>query len=489
MLCSSEVNIPKECSEHRQEDNVPSPEQQSAVGLTQEVTRKIEITQSKVDVGDSCTPAARSFGTPRSGAEQADIHVPNEKAGLVIGEGGETIKALKTKSGSDIQLIPQHLPEGDLSTERKIRLTGNWNQIEIARTMVLELISQSPGSSLQTEPSRAPQCVVDNGYDCPGDMYYQNPQYHLDGGTGQAPYQGGCYDYYASYNIYSARGPPSGVQAPMYDSARGPSGAQAPIHYRNWSPQVPVGYTSSYQHSAPGQLTYAQGYDNGQCHGQQSMNFQPVYQSYPPQQDPYGKSAFGGAQLQGYDIPMPGTNYHGPTPAQQPYALQSSTVPPQPGLGYGQSYGATAGAIHGYVQSSSGCQQPASQATSAYPQQVMQPDVYGQYPSTQPGYTDQAIANNANYHQQPASHVALAYPQQGMLPGVYWQYPSTQPVYTNHAVANNENYQQLACHAAAAYPQQGSQPGVYGQHPLYTGQAGANNPGNAAGSVDPAGVH
>ncbi|KAM3353313.1 hypothetical protein ACQJBY_024463 [Aegilops geniculata] len=302
---------------------------------------------------------------------------------------------------------------------------------------------QFPRSSSQMgghEPGRAPQWGSDNGHDYPGGTYYQNPQYHLDGvyseqtasrggmdtgwnqmsggGTGQAPYQGGCYDYYASYNTYSARGPPSGVQAPMYDSARGPTGAQAPIHYRKWSAQVPVGYTSSYQHSAPGQLTYAQGYDDGQCHGQQSMNFQAVYQSYPPQQDPYGKSAFGGAQ-QGYGIPMPGTNYRGPTPAQQPYALQSSIVPPQPGLGYGQPYGATAGATHGYMQSSSGYQQPTSQATSVYAQQVMQPDVYGQYPSTQPGYIDQVIANNANYRQQPASHVASAYPQQGMQPGVY----------------------------------------------------------------------
>ncbi|XP_044353763.1 far upstream element-binding protein 1-like [Triticum aestivum] len=344
MLCSSQVDGPKECSELPQEGDVPSPEQQSDEALTQEVTRKTEIPQSKVDVGDSSTLAARSFGTPQSGAEQVDIHVPNDKAELVIGEGGETIKALKTKSGADTQLIPGHLPEGDLCTERKIRLTGNWNQIEIARTMVLELISQFPRSSSQMgghKPGRAPQWGSNNGHDYPGGMYYQNPQYLLDGvyseqtasrggmdtgwnqmsggGTGQAPYQGGCYDYYASYNTYSARGPPSGVQAPMYDSVRGPTGAQAPIHYGNWSPQAPVGYTSSYRHSAPGQLTCAQGY-NGQFHGQQSVNSQTAYQSYPPQQDPYGKSAFGGAQ-QGNGIPMPGTNYRGPTPAQQPYAL------------------------------------------------------------------------------------------------------------------------------------------------------------------------
>ena len=32
-----------------------------------------------------------------------DIHVPNEKAGLLIGEGGDTIELLETKSGTGIQ--------------------------------------------------------------------------------------------------------------------------------------------------------------------------------------------------------------------------------------------------------------------------------------------------------------------------------------------------------------------------------------------------
>uniref|UniRef100_A0ACD5XCI5 Uncharacterized protein n=1 Tax=Avena sativa TaxID=4498 RepID=A0ACD5XCI5_AVESA len=201
VISSSEVHVPKECSELPQEDDFPSSEKQSSVALTEETTsHKIEIPHNKVgvligysgetirclqiasdakieiaqydeadpnsssrpielsgplentnkaeqlitdvipqvDADDSLTLAAR----PQSGAEQADIHVPSEKAGLTIGKGGQTIMALKTKSGADIQLIPQHLPEGNLSTERKVRLTGNWNEIEVARTMILELISQ-----------------------------------------------------------------------------------------------------------------------------------------------------------------------------------------------------------------------------------------------------------------------------------------------------------------------------------------------------------
>ncbi|KAF2290419.1 hypothetical protein GH714_012911 [Hevea brasiliensis] len=61
------------------------------------------------------------------------MEVPNDKVGLIIGRGGDAIKALQAKSGSRIQLIPQHLPEGDGSKERTVRVTGDRKQTEMAR--------------------------------------------------------------------------------------------------------------------------------------------------------------------------------------------------------------------------------------------------------------------------------------------------------------------------------------------------------------------
>lgn len=41
-----------------------------------------------------------------------------------------------------MQLIPQHLPEGDSSKERTVRVTGDKKQIEVAKEMIKEVISQ-----------------------------------------------------------------------------------------------------------------------------------------------------------------------------------------------------------------------------------------------------------------------------------------------------------------------------------------------------------
>ena len=92
------------------------------------------------------------------------------QVGLIIGRGGETIKGLQAKSGARIQvvditshdlytipikyqydwlkqpcflqLIPQHLPEGDGSKERTVRVTGDKRQVEMAREMIMDVMNQ-----------------------------------------------------------------------------------------------------------------------------------------------------------------------------------------------------------------------------------------------------------------------------------------------------------------------------------------------------------
>lgn len=41
-----------------------------------------------------------------------------------------------------IQLIPQHLAEGDDSKERTVQVTGDKRQVDIAREMIKEVMSQ-----------------------------------------------------------------------------------------------------------------------------------------------------------------------------------------------------------------------------------------------------------------------------------------------------------------------------------------------------------
>ncbi|KAG5384357.1 hypothetical protein IGI04_035827 [Brassica rapa subsp. trilocularis] len=76
----------------------------------------------------------------RAAPEQIEIKVPNDKVGVIIGRGGETIKNMQTKSRARIQLIP--LEEGDGSKERTVRISGDKRQIDIATALIKDVMYQ-----------------------------------------------------------------------------------------------------------------------------------------------------------------------------------------------------------------------------------------------------------------------------------------------------------------------------------------------------------
>jgi far upstream element-binding protein len=87
--------------------------------------------------------AARGFGSGQSGSEQFDMAVPNNKIGLIIGKRGETIKDLQLKSGARIEFIPKIPLEGVTSTGRIVRVTGNKQQIEVAKDLIKQAVNQT----------------------------------------------------------------------------------------------------------------------------------------------------------------------------------------------------------------------------------------------------------------------------------------------------------------------------------------------------------
>ncbi|OMO86582.1 hypothetical protein COLO4_21037 [Corchorus olitorius] len=80
--------------------------------------------------------------TGQAGSEHFEMQIPNNKVGLVIGKGGETIKNMQAKTGARIQVIPLHLPPGDTSTERSLHIDGTSEQIKLARALVDDVISE-----------------------------------------------------------------------------------------------------------------------------------------------------------------------------------------------------------------------------------------------------------------------------------------------------------------------------------------------------------
>ncbi|KAG6772627.1 hypothetical protein POTOM_024044 [Populus tomentosa] len=113
---------------------------------------------AEAEAGGSGTVSQRFTG--HGGSEHFAMKIPNNKVGLVIGKGGETIKNMQARSGARIQVIPLHLPPGDTSAERTVHIEGTSEQVETAKQLVNEVTSEVclvVDVSLQSWPRGTPK--------------------------------------------------------------------------------------------------------------------------------------------------------------------------------------------------------------------------------------------------------------------------------------------------------------------------------------------
>ncbi|KAJ0975049.1 hypothetical protein J5N97_017014 [Dioscorea zingiberensis] len=486
------------------------------------MSRKIEVPSNKVGVligkaGETIKNLQVNSGAKIQITRDADaIHVL--QVGLVIGKGGETIKNLQTKSGARIQLIPQHLPEGDLSKERTVRVTGNKRQIEVAKELIKDVLSQVPtrpsslsgaynqqnfrarGPTTQNQwgPRAPPQSQMAAGYDYQQRGMYpsQNTQYPSQpyGGYSQQPPPRGSFGPgweqrpgssalpTGGYDYYGQGGRPIDGQPPNSVPAAATSGG--PMNYHYGQPQGPMyGQPPPYGQSAPTQQSYGHGYDepkydsqapNHQYYGQPPMGTQPgaySQQAGGPQpgyggQQPYGKPPYDNSQgvPQSYGPPRANqpadTMYHGPAPTYgsggppQSYPYGSG-APSQPPPAYGQPYGPTSGTVDGYNQQPAGYSQHGGQAAPGYGQGGQPAPAYPQgAPSGAYGH-----ASNVGYGAAPVSG------QPGYGQAGYGQPPPSMPGYEQSAATQQPGYGAHPGAAPASYTKSLSpQPGYGGQY-------------------------
>ncbi|XP_075648964.1 uncharacterized protein LOC142619648 isoform X2 [Castanea sativa] len=465
------------------------------IGTLDSITKAeklINAVIAEADAGGSPSLIARGLTTAQAAAasEQVQIQVPNEKVGLIIGRGGETIKGLQTRTGARIQLIPQHLPEGDESKERTVRVTGDKKQIEMARELIKEVMSQpvrpssfSGGFNQQAyrprgstgPPQWGPRGPHPAAYDYQhrGPYPSHNPQYPSPGYGGyhqQAPPRGnysggweqrpsmqgppshtGGYDYYGGQGGHMSDAPasaqhsapiPSHGHGPSHAAAMGPPSSQA--NYNYGQPQGPdYGHTAPYSQAAPHQQSYGHGYD------------EPKYESHAPTQHPYGGHGSSqpvysqtqpGYAAQQYGKPQP----YGQGPHPQSYAPPRATQPgemPYQGTAPAQSYGPNATPQQPYPYQSSG------QMQQSYPPYGSAPaaDAYNQPPpASGPVYPQQGGQPG---YGQPGAQQAQGYAQVGPTGG-YGPYAASQQGYPEQAAPNN-----------AAYGYQGPQDPAYSGAP------------------------
>ncbi|PON71387.1 Polyribonucleotide nucleotidyltransferase [Trema orientale] len=433
---------------------------------------------AEADAGGSPSLVARGLANSQaaSATEQIQIQVPNEKVGLIIGRGGETIKGLQTRSGARIQLIPQHLPDGDESKERTVRVTGDKRQIEIAREMIKDVMNQtvrpsslSSGFNQQGYRPRGPpgpqwgprgsHMAHPTSYDYQQRGPYQSHNPHYPPSYGGYSQQMGPRSGYSSG--WEQRPPPSmqghgggydyysGQKGHLSDTTPGsaPHSASIPLHAPGPSPNAAMGPPQSqanYNYGQPHGPDYGQPAPYSQsAHPQQSYGH--GYDDHAPTQHPYGSSQqvypHGGAptgygQQQQYGKPSYGVPSQGPPPQSYgpPRPSQPGEVPYQ-GSAQAQSYGQSVPPQQPYPCASSG------QTQQAYPSYGSAPaaDGYSQpQPASGSGYPQQGGQPVASYGQ-PGSQQSAAYTQVAPTAG-YGQYPTSQQGYPEQSAPNSAGY-------------------------------------------------
>lgn len=447
---------------------------------------------SEAESGGSGIVSRRLTGP--SGSEQFVMKIPNNKVGLVIGKGGETIKSMQARTGARIQVIPLHLPPGDTSTERTLQIDGSSEQIESAKQLVNEVISEnrarnsgmSGGYNQQGYQARPPSSWgppgappmqqpsygygQQGGYSAPSSQYnmpqppYQGYSQPASGGytsnwdqsavpPNQPATQGSGYDYYSQQ-------PPQQQQTPGGPGATGDNSG-----YSYGQPQASTynqqgysqdGYGGNYHapQSGYGQPpTYdQQGYSSAANYGNVANAAQDGLSSYgsqgdssqtvPPAAQPSSVSQQGYSANQ-QPSPNPGSY---PPPSQSGYGM---TAPSQTGYGNQPAAQAAYGAAYGAPQTQ---KQPAN--PPAYGQSTQSPSTpsgYGQpaalpsgYSGSQPPTSGYTQSDSATQRAPPSGYGTAAQP--GFAPPPYGVPPTNQPAYGQAPAPYSSSY-------GAGYPQ------------------------------------
>ncbi|CAM6021011.1 unnamed protein product [Sphagnum balticum] len=299
--------------------------------------------------GGPGAPGGRGYG-PSSG-EQIQVKVPNNKVGLIIGRGGETIKSLQSRSGVRIQVQNDSETEPG-ATERIVTLIGNKKATDMAYDLIKEVIDEN-------RVSRGPSGSYHNqhgGYRSSGPQQWGPPSAPPPsyGGYSQTTQYPGQQQYQGPPQAYGAypQQPSSGYASSGWDQ-RTPATAAQPAPQGSYDYYAQQGQQAQQTATPVGATTTdTTGYGYGQ------QGYYGAYQQ-PSQVAGYGDQTAAYGQQQGYTqqgYAQQGYNGYGYTPSaqqqgdQQGYSQQAYAYG-QPQAGYGAAQptdGTAAAAASGY---------------------------------------------------------------------------------------------------------------------------------------------
>ncbi|KAL3566378.1 hypothetical protein D5086_031793 [Populus alba] len=337
---------------------------------------------AEADAGGSGTISRRYAG--QGGSEHFSMKIANNKVGLVIGKGGDSIKNMQARSGARIQVIPLHLPPGDTSTERTVHIEGTSEQVEAAKQLVNEVTSEN----------RMRNPNMGGGY--PQQGYQARPPTSWGPSSGPPMQQAG-YGY---------------MQAGAYPGASAQYNMSQPA-YPGYPPQQPSGgYPPNWDQSSVSANQQNQGYDyysqpptsQQQTSGGAAApadgtgyNYsQAPASGYNQQGQAYSQDGYGGYQQPGYGQPPPYDQQQGYTSAP---SYSNVANPAQEG--HAPSYGAQGDSAQGSSQPSAmGQQGMASKLTQLQSKACQASKFVSKHGSA---YYKQLLEQNKQYIQDPPS--------------------------------------------------------------------------------------
>ncbi|XP_070958633.1 far upstream element-binding protein 2-like isoform X1 [Oncorhynchus clarkii lewisi] len=122
-----------------------------------------------------------SWGPPGGGGGEMTFSIPAHKCGLVIGRGGENIKAINQQTGAFVEISRQLPPNGDPNFKLFV-IRGSPQQIDHAKQLIEDKIE-------------GPLCPVCPGPGGPGPMGPYNPGPYNPGPPGAPGPHGGLHGY------------------------------------------------------------------------------------------------------------------------------------------------------------------------------------------------------------------------------------------------------------------------------------------------------
>ncbi|RAL52884.1 hypothetical protein DM860_007652 [Cuscuta australis] len=412
------------------------------MGTPEQVAKAEQLIQDvlvEADSGGSGIVSRRLTGH-QGGAEQFVMRVANNKVGLVIGKGGETIKTMQATTGARIQVIPLHLPPGDTSTERTVQIEGTSDQIEHAKQLVNEAISENRVRN----PAMGGTYPSQQGYQARPPSVWGPP-------SAQVQHQGYGYMQPGTYP----------GQAPQYNMHHTP--------YPGYPPQPsPTGYGPTWNQSNPNQQTGGYDYYN-QVPPQHQQN--PVGSSGPTDNSAYGYNQ----QTSGYNNNNQGQTYSqdgyngypAPAPQSGSYAGQTNTVP-----GYDQQHGYYGNSSNPAPDSQTPSYGSQGDANQAAPPANPSPAVSQQgYQTNNLNPTPNANYQLPGYGPPPASQGGYGTQLPSPYGPNYGQPPTQKAPTTQPGYGQPQQSPQVYSHPQSALPGYGpppTQPG-YGPPPTQTG--------------------